>query len=143
MIPGDAWDEGEPGKDAFPGITKGEEHPGHLPEAVEGEDVTKATRNLAHGQSLDLRWKGTLRTDTPHPTRRWNKGWTYLVETLEFGHRLDKAGVIGQMLPQDVPELRLAGRSGHGFYLGIPARRGLQARNLLAQLIRLKRIYNF
>ena len=39
----------------FSGITKSEEDPSHPPRAVEGEDVLKATRNLAHGQSLDLR----------------------------------------------------------------------------------------
>ena len=39
----------------FSGVTKGEEHPCHPPRAVEGEDVPKATRNLTHGQSFDLR----------------------------------------------------------------------------------------
>ena len=77
--------------------------------------------------------KESLRTGAPRLTGRWRERRTYLVEALELRHRLDEGGVIRQMLPQDVPELRLAGCSGHGFYLGVLARRGLQARDLLAQ----------
>ena len=49
MIPRDAWDEGEPGRDVLSGVAEGEDHPSRPPRAVEGEDVPKATRNVAHG----------------------------------------------------------------------------------------------
>ena len=122
-----------PGGMPFSGITKSEEDPSHPPRAVEGEDVPKAARDLAHGQGLDLRKRESLRTSVLHLARRWKERWTNLVKALELRHRLDEGGVICQMFPQDVPELRLTGCSGHGLYLGVPARRGLQARNLLTQ----------
>ena len=63
----------DPGGMPLSGIAKGEEDPSHPPRAVEGEDVPKAARNLAHGQGLDLRKRESLRTSIPHLARRWNE----------------------------------------------------------------------
>ena len=52
---------------------------------------------------------------------------------LKLRHRLDKGGIVRKVLPQDVPELRFAGRPGHGLCLGVQACCGLQTRDLLTQ----------
>ena len=46
--------KGSPGGTSFSGVTKGED-PSRPSRAIEGEDVPDPTRNLAHGQSLDLK----------------------------------------------------------------------------------------
>ena len=52
---------------------------------------------------------------------------------LELLHRLDKGGIVCEMLPQDGPELRFAAHPGHSFCLGVQARCGIQTCELLAQ----------
>ena len=50
---------------------------------------------------------------------------------LKLFNRLGKGGVAGELLLQSIPKLRLAHHPGHGFLLGVRARRRLQASKLL------------
>ena len=116
----------------FSGIAKGKEHPSHPPRTVEGEDVPKATRNLAHGQGLDLRKRiaQNLHLASGQKIDR-RKGLP------RQGARALTPPGQGRGPPPSAPSgcsrAASCGCSGHGLYLGIPARRGLQARDLLAQ----------
>ena len=50
---------------------------------------------------------------------------------LKLFNRLGKGGVAGELLLQSSPELRFLNRFGPGLFLGIQARRRLQAGKLL------------
>ena len=107
------------------------EDPGCPSGIVEGEDIPDSTRNLTHGQTLDLEQGSCSELVGCAQTRNRRGRRTHRIEMIELHDHQDEGGVAGKLLLQSSPELRFANRSGPGLRLGIQTRRRLQASKLL------------